>query len=64
MLVGMAKVSKWTAAGAYIAIWAVLGLLTVVFAGNWAVLLLPLVWTWTVFNLVQVWRGKRERLWR
>jgi hypothetical protein len=64
MLDGMAKVSKWTAGVAYVAIWAVLGLLAVVFAGNWTVILLPLIWAWTIFNLVQVWRGKRQRLWR
>lgn len=63
MLRSMDQVSKWTATGVYIAIWGTFALATILFTGVWAVILLPIGLAWASFNVVQVWRGKRERLW-
>lgn len=60
---GTKYVPKWTATIIYLAIWGVSGAFAAVFAGAWSVVVLPILWLWVIFNLVQVWRGNRKRLW-
>jgi hypothetical protein len=59
----MDKSSKRRLAGIYVAVWAVGALLAVIFAANWVVVILPVLWLWAVFNIAQIWRGKRRNFW-
>ena len=59
----MDKRTKQRLTALYIAVWTVGALLAAVFAGNWFVLIGPALWLWTMFNIVQTWRGKRRGFW-
>lgn len=59
----MDKSSKQRLTAQYVAVWTVGALLAVLLAGDWFVLIGTVLWLWTVFNIVQVWRGKRRNFW-
>ncbi|KQV62429.1 hypothetical protein ASC70_17785 [Caulobacter sp. Root343] len=59
----MDKSSKQRLTGLYIVVWTVGALLAMVLARDWVVLIWPVLWIWTVFNIAQVWRGKRRNFW-
>lgn len=57
--------SKWKAAAVYLAIWSAGAVLSVVLLPfGWAALCIISLWGWAIFNLIQVARGNRRRLWR
>ena len=66
----MSECPKWLAAIVYIAIWCAaapllaflaLGPELISFDGAFALVIA--LWLWVIVNLVQVFRGKRRRLW-